>query len=212
MEARLEPFRPSISRTTGCCIFNHTGDSTLSTSLTGSGRVFKDGTGSSTITDAASFTGAFTVNSGLLIVKNSQRATGFSANNGGVLRMDSASINLSGADSVRANGGGAIEYLNSTVNGGFLRGPGTHVVLAGGTSTFSGVVTFASTTIVQDGPAIFNNFANGGALTSNEALSFDGVINGSSGAITINSALYAQDFTNSGVFTLNGAGVLDNGA
>ncbi len=196
----------------GLLHFNHTGAATLSAPLTGAGRVFKDGTGSATINDAAGFAGDFTVNDGLLMVKNSQGATGFAANSGGTLRMESAVINLNGAGALRANGGGAIEYRSTTVNGGFLRGPGLHTVLAGGSCTFNGVTTFASTAIEQNGPAGFNNFTNGGALVCNETLRFDGAINGTSGDITVNGALIAQDFTNNGLLTVNDGGTLDNGA
>lgn len=194
----------------GSLQLNHTGAATISTPLSGTGLVLKNGVGSSTITSAAGYTGAFWVNTGTLVLQNTLSAAAFFA--GGTLRFDAATVNL-GSSAIRA--GGTVEYKNNTtVNGGFLRGSGTHTLLAGGTYTFNGVTTFNGTSITQNGSASFNNFTNGGTLTSNAdtSLSFDGVTNTSSGTIVINSSLLAQDFTNNGVFVLNSGGSFDNNA
>ncbi|MBP1690294.1 MAG: hypothetical protein H6Q34_867, partial [Deltaproteobacteria bacterium] len=151
------------------------------------------------------------VNAGTLVLQNTLGAAAFSANSGGTLRFDAATVNL-GNSAIRA--GGAAEYHNTTVNGGFLRGNGTHTLLGDVTNTFNGVTTFNGTNIVQSGTVSFNNFTNGGTLTSNAnaSLNFDGVTNTSSGAIIVNSSLIAQDFSNNGLFTINNGGSLDNGA
>ena len=202
----------SSIRNDGLLHFNHTGATTFSTPLSGAGRVYKDGSGSTTITNAATLAGPFTVNTGLLLLKNVVGGNSFSANNGGTLRFDAATVNLTSAGAIRANFGGAIEYNQSTVNGGFLRGPGTHMLLAGGNNTFNGVTTFNSTAIVQEGTAYFSNFMNGGTLTANGTLNLDGAVNAASGEITVNGALLANDFTNNGILTINNGATLDNGA
>jgi T5SS/PEP-CTERM-associated repeat protein/autotransporter-associated beta strand protein len=194
----------------GTLSFNHTGAVTFSNPLAGTGRVVKQGAGTTTITGAQNYSGAFEVNAGQLILKNSLRS-GLFAVNGGTLRFDAATVNLPASGAIRSNGpAGVVEYNNATVNGGFLRGPGIHSLLAGGANTFNGVTTFNNTVILQNGTANFNNFTNGGTLTSNAALNFDGAVNASSGAITVNSNLLSRDFTNNGVFTINNGGVLDS--
>jgi len=191
----------------GTLQFNHTGAVAFASPLTGAGLVLKNGAGSSTITSAAGFTGAFIVNSGELILKNTLGAAEFGA--GGTLRFDAATVNL-GVSAIQAFSGGGVEYNNSTINGGFLRGSGTHTVLAASANaTFKGVTTFNSTNIVQNGAASFVNFTNGGSLTSNAAANFSGFTNTSSGVLTVNNQLLAEDFTNNGVFTLNNGGTLD---
>jgi fibronectin-binding autotransporter adhesin len=193
----------------GTLHFNHTGAVTFSSPLSGAGGVLKDGAGSSTVTNAAGYTGSFTVQNGQLILKNTFGAAAFNADSSGLLRFDAAVVNL-GSSAIRANGSVPIEYNNSTVNGGFLRGTGTHTLLAGGTNTFNGSTSFGAN-IVQDGMANFNNFTNAGALASNAQLNFNGGVNTSSGTFTVNNELIAQDFSNDGIWIINNGGQVDNG-
>src|SRR5204863_4276828 len=138
----------------GTLQFNHTGPVTFAPPISGAGLVLHNNSGSSTIANAAGFTGSFFVNSGTLILKNTLGPAAYSSS--GTLRFDTATVNL-GTSAIRSNnGGGAIEYKNSVINGGFLRG-GIHTALAGGVNTFNGVTTFNGTTIVQNGDASFNN-------------------------------------------------------
>jgi T5SS/PEP-CTERM-associated repeat protein len=194
----------------GSLHFNHTGAVTFAAPLSGTGLVLKDAAGTTTITSAAGFTGSFTAQGGVTVLKNAFAAASFFSS--AMMRFETATVNL-GTSSIRTNDLGNVEYLNSTINGGFLRGAGTQTTLAGGTTTFNGVTTFNSTNLVQNGTLVCTNFTNGGTLTNtaNSTLTFDGVTNTSSGTIVVNSSLAATDFTNNGVFTLNAGGTLDYG-
>jgi T5SS/PEP-CTERM-associated repeat protein len=191
----------------GLLQFDHNDAITVATSITGSGQIRQIGPGTTTVANAPTFTGAFATDAGLLILPGPLVGSAYTANNGGTLRFDGSTL---GGKTIRANAGGTVEYEHATVNGGFLRGSGTHAIIGGGTSAFNGVTTFNSTVIVQDGAAKFDNSINGGVLTSNAALAFDGVANAASGAITVNSTLATIDFTNNGVVTVNDGGTISN--
>ena len=64
--------------------------------------------------------------------------------------------------------------------------------------------------MVQDGYAIFTNVTNGGRLTSNEFLFFDGGVNTTSGHIIVNQLFSTRDFTNNGQITVNAGGSLSH--
>ena len=192
---------------------NHTNAMTVSAAISGNGRVYKagGGAGDTTFTNAAAFTGDYYVQSGRLILQGNVIGKSYVATSGGTLRFSGSTLNL-GAISLQAGAGGNMEYLGANVRGGFLRGPGTHTVLSGGSETrFTGVTTFNSTHIVQDGNATFTNFSNGGSFISNAPANFDGVVNATSGVITINNDLSAQDFTSNGIITVNNGGSLYTG-
>ena len=194
----------------GTLNFNHTDTRTVSVPLVGPGFVTKNGSGIATLSDVAAFDGSYTVNAGLLILQNDVNpASILNANNGGTLRLDGVTT---GGNNflIRPNAGGTVEYLNTTLNGGLLRGPGTHRLLAAGTTDFFGVTAFNSASIVQDGLANFVNFTNGATLTNNAPLFFEAGSNAAGGTITINNAFNTQDFANLGVIVVNSGGVLNN--
>ena len=103
-----------------------------------------------------------------------------------------------------------MEYNAATVNGGYLRGPGTHVVLPGGASSFNGVTTYNSTVFQQNGPANLNNFTNGGQLVNTAALSWNGGQNSITGNLAVSSTLNVADWGSQGVITINSGGALNN--
>src|SRR6185295_10551993 len=83
--------------------FDHTGAVTFSVPLLGAGLVLKDGSGSSTVSSAAGYTGGFIVNAGTLVLNNTLGPNVYAAN-GGTLRFDAATVNL-GSSAIRANSG-----------------------------------------------------------------------------------------------------------
>ena len=193
----------------GTLRFNHTGAVTFTAPVTGSGFVQKDSAGATTVTNAAGFTGKFLVQGGDLTVRNTLNNASFQVINGGAAHLDAATVNL-GIQAIQVNGDSGVTFNNTTVNGGYLRGPGTYTTLAGGTTTFNGVTTFNSTNLVLNGTANLNYFTNGGLLTSNAGATtkLDAFTNTSSGTLVINSFLNAQDLTTNGVLTINNGGSL----
>jgi T5SS/PEP-CTERM-associated repeat protein/autotransporter-associated beta strand protein len=194
----------------GSLIFNHTGDLMFPGALTGSGIVSKTGAGTTDLTNISSFTGTFAANAGFIVLKGAPNpAATFNANNGGTLRLDS--ITTGGPNFLlRANAGGTVEYQNSIVNGGSLRGPGTHTLLAAAETTFNGVTAYNSTSILQNGVGNFNNFTNAGSLTNNAPLFFNAGTNDAGGNIIVNNTFNAQDFTSYGVINVTSGGLLNN--
>ncbi len=175
----------------------------------GPATVIKTGAGTQTLSGFNNYRGPTSVNGGRLILTGNWSATGYTAESGGILKFDALALTL-GAGSIRANAGGAIEYGNVTVNGGFLRGPGVHTVLPGATVNLNGVTSFNSTTLAQNGGANLTNVANGGQITNGAVLNWDGGANSSSGRLTVNNTVNLRDWTNDGVVTINTGGILNN--
>ena len=103
-----------------------------------------------------------------------------------------------------------MEYNAATINGGYLRGPGTHVALPGTTNNFNGVTTYNSTLFQQNGPTNFTNFTNGGQLVNNAVLNWNGGTNNGTGSLVVNNTVNVQDWGNQGVVTVNSGGTLNN--
>ena len=175
----------------------------------GPATVIKTGAGTQTLSGFNNYRGPTSVNGGRLILTGNWSATGYTAESGGILKFDALGLTL-GAGSIRANAGGAIEYGNVTVNGGFLRGPGIHTVLSGATVNLNGVTSFNSTTLVQNGLANLTNVSNGGQITNGAVLNWDGGANSSSGRLTVNHTANLRDWTNDGVVTINSGGIVND--
>ena len=106
---------------------------------------------------------------------------------------------------VAAKGGG-VEYQNASVSNGYLRGAGTPTVLAGSSNVFNAVTPYNSTTRVQAGGASFNNFNNGGNLSSSQRNLVLG--GGSLSTIFAGGSLSTEAGT---LIELNGALLVNNG-
>jgi T5SS/PEP-CTERM-associated repeat protein/autotransporter-associated beta strand protein len=193
----------------GTLRFNNTDSVNMFSPLTSRGDVIKEGSGTATLDGVSDFTGTFAANAGRLVLNGTLNpGSTYTANSGGILRLDSAKL-IGGDAELRANSGGTVEYVDATVKGAFLRGPGTHILFQG-TSTFTGVTAFNSTVIMQNAASNFANFSNGAKFTNNAPLTFDGAVNTASGLITVNNALAANDFSSLGVITVNNGGTLTN--
>jgi T5SS/PEP-CTERM-associated repeat protein len=152
----------------------------------GPGSVAKVGTGTLTLTGHLSNTGGYTAT-------------------GGTIDFSGAVVQP-GSGSLTAAAGKTIKYDTGTrVFGGFLRGPGTHVVNG---ATLSGTTAFNSAVINVIGAGSFVNFTNGGAMTvsagAGTPTTFSGFTNQASGSITVaaGSKVNAADFESYGTLTL----------
>jgi T5SS/PEP-CTERM-associated repeat protein len=195
----------------GVLNFDHTDDELITDQMLGGGSINKSGAASTTtLRRVFDFTGSFSVETGVLALQGSVNGNDYLASNGGTLRFDGSAVDLNLA-SVRAGAGGVVEYDGASVRDGFLRGPGEHSILdSTSPTTFTAITTFNSTSIVQNGAASFVNFVNGGALTNNVPLTFDGGVIASTGSVQVHSTLTTLDVGNSGVVTVNSGGVIDN--
>jgi fibronectin-binding autotransporter adhesin len=177
-------------------------------SLVGSGSFTKNGAGTLSLSGSAAAADAWTVNGGLLILQGTITPAGFTAN-GGVLEFNASSVNLANT-AIVSNAGGTVEYLAANVSNGFLRGGGAQVILPGGTSSFSGITTFNSAMIAQNGPASLTDYSNGGTFNNNAPLTLVGVVNSTSGIMNVDNAVSTQDFTNDGVMNVAAGATVSN--
>ena len=194
----------------GIATFDTQGNTvTLADPLSGPGGLNKAGAGMLILATSESYTGPTSVSGGTLELLADNTSSSFTANSGGILLFNSATLNLN-TRSVRASTGGTVQYQNATINGGFLRGPGTHVALAGSSNTFNAVTTYDTTNFQQNGPTTLSNFNNGGQIANNAPLIWDGGINNGGADLVVNSSVSTNDWTNAGVVTVNHGGALNN--
>ena len=120
-----------------------------------------------------------------------------------------------GFGTLTAAAGATIQYDAGTdLVGGFLHGPGTHVVTGG--AVLNGSTTYNSTVVNVTGAGSFINFTNGGSfnVTAGAAtpVSLSEFTNQGSGSITLGavSAATAADFQSYGTLTLTPAAVGSN--
>jgi T5SS/PEP-CTERM-associated repeat protein len=193
----------------GVLNFDHSDATTISAPISGNGQITKiDGTGDTTLANVSGFTGSFSAQGGRLALQGNANGSDYVAGGGGTLRFSGGTVNLALA-SIQATDSGAVEYQAATIRNGFLRGPGTHTIIAG--TTFNAVTTFNSANIVQNGPATLINFTNGGTFTNNSGgLIFNGGTNAATGVINVNSTLNTFDVGNSGIITVNNGGIINN--
>jgi fibronectin-binding autotransporter adhesin len=158
----------------------------------GPGTVAKVGAGTLTLTGHLTNTGGYTATAGTIEF--------------------SGAVVQPGPGALVAAAGATIQYdTGARVFGGFLRGPGTHVITGG--AILSGSTAFAGAVINQIGAGSLVNFTNGGNYTLAAGLAspavFDGFSNEGSGSITLGSAskLNVTDFQSYGTLTLNPAAV-----
>ena len=152
---------------------------TLSGALTGPGLLAKVGFGTLILNGSPSIGGGYQVVRGTL---------------------DFLAVTLPiGFGTLTADAGATIQYdAGTTVVGGFLHGPGTHVVTGG--AVLNGSTTYNSTVVNVTGAGSFINFTNGGSFNVTAAASTPVTLsqftNDGSGSITIGaaSAVTAADF------------------
>ncbi|MDB5740674.1 MAG: hypothetical protein JWP16_1714, partial [Alphaproteobacteria bacterium] len=207
--------------------------------ISGSGGVTQLGSGTTTLTQAETYSGLTAVSAGTLALgANASIAASSGVNTTGTFDISAtpgASIkSLAGTGTVNL---GSESLTLTAANGtfsGVIQGSGG-VVIAGGTQTFTGLNTYTGTTTVTGGTLrlgsalITNNIANSGAVSffSSTAVTMTGVISGSGTVtqtgtgvttLTANQAYTGQTQIAAGTLALSGSGnltassgVLDNG-
>ena len=195
----------------GVLTFDHTNAATISAPISGNGQIVKQfDSGSTTLTNVSGFTGSYYTQGGLTVLQGDANGSQYLAVTDGTLRFVGGTVNL-GISFIQAAANGAIEYDSAKIRGGFLRGSGTQTILAGaGQTSFTGVTTFNSTNIVQNGFAALVDSTNGGTLTNNAGLTFNGGVNAATGVINVNNLIGAFDVGNNGVITINNGGQFSN--
>jgi fibronectin-binding autotransporter adhesin len=152
--------------------------------------VTKVGTGTLTLTGRAANTRGYAVS-------------------GGTLDLIGALVQP-GSGSLNAASGTTIRYDGAQVLGGFVRGPGTHILTGG--ATLSGVSVFNSTTLTQSGPATLANVTLGGTLTTvaGQTLTWDGGTITASGFHQVNGTANVTDLSSIGRINVNPGGRINS--
>jgi len=189
--------------------FNHSDSVVFVPGISGAGDLVKSGSGTLTLAGSIAYTGSTQVSGGTLVLLADNPSSAFTVNNGGTLQFNAATVDLA-TRYVRAASGGNVQYVNATINGGILRGPGTHATMAGTSNYFSGTSTYGTTNFLQNGSDTFTIFTNGGQVTNNAPLIWDGGVNDGGANLVVNNTVSTDDFTNAGVITINHGGVLNN--
>ncbi len=184
---------------------------TISGPIDGSIGITQMGPGMMTLSGVNSYTGPTQANGGTLVVTKDNVATTFTANSGGTLQFNGATVN-SGSRAITSNSGGAVQYVNASINGGALAGSGTQMTLSGGSSSFDGTTINAGTPFTANGPTAFTDVANYGPIAANSTLSWTGGTNASGGSLTVNGILNTSEFTTAGNIAIANGGVLNNSA
>jgi fibronectin-binding autotransporter adhesin len=186
----------------------------------GVGTLVKTGTGTLILSGTTnSYRGGTIVNNGTLRAINDGAlgagGTAVTVNAPGTLTYYGTG-NMPTARTFTLNGGtlsvasptGTVTFVNTTVTGGFLSGPGAFATVAGGSTTFTNTTTNPSASLTLNGADTLANVSNGGSLTVAGGLSnpatFTHVTNLGSGSITVtqNSQLLVSDFQSNGTLTL----------
>jgi fibronectin-binding autotransporter adhesin len=170
-------------------------------------------TGTVILAGVQSYTGTTQVSGGTLVIQGTNASSSFTANNDGTLQFSDATINL-GSAYVQARSGALVQYQNANISGGYLRGPGSHVLAAGSANSFNATTINNGAVLQQNGITKFTDVTNAGQLNSNGTanLTWQGGSNASSGAITVNNSaiVNVSEWYNDGVITVNNGGLLNN--
>lgn len=179
-----------VALTVGTNNSTTTFDGPISDADLGPGTLAKAGTGTVTLTGPLTNTGGLRANAG-------------------TLRL-SGNLVQPGTGGLTAAAGATILYdTGARVFGGFLNGPGTHLIGSGGAS-FSGTTANNGGVITQNNALTLTNFSSAAAITNGAPLTWNGGSNAVGGTLTVNSTASVTGFTSSGVITVNPGATLTN--
>ncbi|MGA2255290.1 MAG: autotransporter-associated beta strand repeat-containing protein [Thermoguttaceae bacterium] len=158
---------------------------------------------------ADTYTGPTQVSGGTLVVQGSNASSAFTAHNGGTLQFSGANIDL-GSAYVRALSGELVQYQNVNITGGFLRGPGTHVLAPGSANTFNATTINTGAVVQQMGSAALLDVTNRGQIVNSAPLTWDGGLNDGGATLTVTNTATVSEWNNAGVIVISSSGVLNN--
>ena len=198
--------------TAGTLVLNRSDNVSISNTLTGPGALVKTGGDTVTLTgNLTGYTGLVSVSQGQLVLAVPAAAAAYTATSGGTLQFNGASVNLGSAyASVQALSGGLVQYQNANIYGGWLDGPGTHVLLAATSNTFNDVTIDPGAVVQQNGPAAFLHVTNYGRITGNGGLVWSGGLNAAGGSLTLGGVNTVAEWSNQGTIVIPSGGVLNN--
>jgi len=196
----------------GTLVLNRSNNVIMNNPLTGQGSLLKVNSDAVTLTgDMSGFSGPIGVASGQLVLDSAAAASQFTVSSGGTLQFNGASVNLGAAyANVYALSGGVVQYTNANISGGYLWGPGTHVLMAATANSFNNVTINSGAVVQQNGPAVFTNVSNSGQIDGSGGLVLSGGQN-AGGTINLSGANDVSAWANNGgMVTIQSGGLLNN--
>jgi fibronectin-binding autotransporter adhesin len=183
---------------------------TLTTTLFGPGGLNKGGSGALTLGGSDVYSGPTSVSGGTLVLpQDIPSSPSFTAAGGGTLLFPGTTLNLN-ARFISAMAGGSVVYQDATVNGGFLFGPGTHILPAGSATTFDATTINPGSVVQQAGNDTFLDVTDRGTTTVSGSLTILGGINDGGANMTVNGTADVSSWSNAGVITISNSGLLNN--
>jgi autotransporter-associated beta strand protein/T5SS/PEP-CTERM-associated repeat protein len=168
------------------------------------GSLVKTGWSTQTLAGLNTYTGPTSVSAGVLVM-HSGASSSYTASGGGTIRLLFPALGFS---SYTAGADGTIAYLYPDVNGGFLRGKGSHDIRS--VASFNGTTIGSDVTLEQGGQLVLNNVTLAGSLISDDRLTLNGGRISSAGRLVINDRAQSQAYESDGLLTIGQEGELTN--
>jgi len=167
--------------------------------------------GSVILAGVDSYTGPTQVSGGTLVVQAANASSAFTANNGGTLQFSGVGLSL-GSTYIQALTGGLVQYRSANITGGFLRGPGTHVLAANSTNALNATTINTGAAVQPVGNNNLLDVSNRGQIVNSAPLSWNGGLNDGGSMLTITSTATVSEWNNAGVIAISDGGLLNNHA
>ena len=200
---RLETPTITFSNTNAAIVFNQAGELTVTSAISGEGRLRQLGAGTTTVLGANTFTGGTVISNGTLLIgeAGSLGAGAVTFSGDGALSFGDNMTFTNGISTTTAAAGVEVDKLTTVALTGGISGTGGIAKTGAGDLVFSNANTYSGTTAISDGTlslAGANGSLGAGAVTNNGILSID-----RSNAMTLSNAM-----SGSGFLVKNGATTL----
>jgi autotransporter-associated beta strand protein len=191
---RLETPTITFSNTNAAIVFNQAGELTVTSAISGEGRLRQLGAGTTTVLGANTFTGGTVISNGALLIgeAGSLGAGAVTFSGDGALSFGDNMTFTNGISTTTAAAGFEVDKLTTVALTGGISGTGGIAKTGAGDLVFSNANTYSGTTAINDGTlslAGANGSLGAGAVTNNGILSID-----RSNAMTLSNAMSGSGF------------------
>ncbi len=194
----------------GTSVFDTGGNTlTLSAPLSGGNGVTKTGAGLLVLAATGSYTGGTTVSAGTLQLLADKSSPSFTVASSATLLLSSGTFNLNNRY-VQALSGGSAVYKNSTIIGGFLRGPGSHVLSVGATNSLNYTTLNIGSALSAARPRRLHRGYQPRPTHQHRALDLERRSQRRRRGVTILNSATVTEWSNAGIVVVGAGGALNN--